>query len=188
VETETDRTPTSRRGVLAAGAGLAIAALATGSEEAAAASVAQPGWRFCPKCRGLFFSPRNEPAGVCPDGGKHKPLKSVSYVLYAGSSGGVNLWTKWFKCTKCAGLFHSSDGGREAGVCPKGGAHDHRGGTQFVLWYGPGIPPATDDAWDGCHKCLVQFNYAGVNDSVCPVDGNQHQVVGGDPVKLVRLF
>jgi hypothetical protein len=39
----------------------------------------QDNWRFCDKCHGLFYMPRNADA-VCPGGGNHHAA-SESYVL-----------------------------------------------------------------------------------------------------------
>ena len=88
--------------------------------EVAAAAVAHTGWRYCTKCRGLFFSPRNDTLGACPDGGKHKPRKDASCVLYVLPPGS-SLWSYWFRCTKCAVLYLTGAGDAlSLGVCPKG--------------------------------------------------------------------
>ena len=175
-----------RRGVLVAGTGAALGALALTADEASAA-VAKSGWRFCPKCRGLFLSPKNEAGGSCPAGGKHKPRKDISYVLYAlqGTIGGT--WVPWFKCDKCAALFLNASGSTSDGVCPRGGEHNGAG-TRFVLWIGGTVPGVMDDAWDMCTKCHGLYNFAGGSVGACPVDANGHTRSGSLVVKLVMIY
>jgi hypothetical protein len=170
----------SRRTVLAAGGAAALAAMASAAPaDAAGYEGVQLGWRFCPNCRGLFFSPKNKPAGTCPAGGKHQPRKDVNYVLY--EQGGT--WFYWVRCTKCAGLFAGEE---EDTVCPKGGQHTGDNARLYKLWRGPGITGVTDDAWDGCQKCSGLFNWAGGNVGSCPADGG-HQREGGVAM-LVTLY
>jgi len=40
----------------------------------------QPGWKWCSKCQGLFFS-GNQSAGICPSGGQHDGSNSGEYSL-----------------------------------------------------------------------------------------------------------
>ena len=39
------------------------------------------GWRYCPKCEGLF-RPKGRRRGVCPAGGRHKIFPSFTYNFY----------------------------------------------------------------------------------------------------------
>lgn len=41
----------------------------------------QEHWRYCKKCRGLFFSGSKNENGVCPAGGAHDPVGSGNYIL-----------------------------------------------------------------------------------------------------------
>jgi hypothetical protein len=170
----------SRRTVLAAGGVAAVAALAsTGPAEAAGYEGVQLGWRFCLNCRGLFYSPKNKPAGTCPAGGKHQPRKDVNYVLYEE---GVESYS-WLRCTKCAGLYFAAPIDT---VCPKGGEHSGDNTRNFEVWTRDGIPGVTDDAWDRCNKCGGLFNFAGPTGAgVCPSGGGHHR--NGVVVKLVTL-
>lgn len=40
----------------------------------------QGGWRYCPKCKGLF-RPKDRKRGVCPRGGKHEVFRPYKYNL-----------------------------------------------------------------------------------------------------------
>jgi hypothetical protein len=176
---------TTRRGMLLAAAGAALGTFALWPEEAAAAktSVAQTGWRFCQKCRGLVRG-----SGACPAGGKHKPRRDINYVLYATVGSTPGTWVPWFRCVKCAVLFLGGTNTSESGVCAKGGKHDPRGGVEFALWGGETVPVVMDSAWDLCNKCFGLFNYAGNEVGFCPVDALGH---AHDPplnVKIVILY
>jgi len=175
----------SRRVVLAAGGAAALTALAGTAPASAAYKHAQLGWRFCPKCRGLFFSPKNEALGSCPAGGTHTPRKDLTYVLYAGFSG-ANTYAGWRRCRRCAGLY-SDLNGTGNGRCPKGGRHQPgTDGWSFTLHTGQGFPGVTDDAWTYCVNCLGQYNFAGGNVGACPAGGG-HQATQCCTMKLVVL-
>jgi hypothetical protein len=169
-----------RRGVLMAGAGAALA-LATLTESVEAATAAKSGWRYCPKCRGLFAGKGTESVGVCPAGGSHKPLKGYNYLLLTGLSvTDPNLYKNWFQCQKCRGLFANDRG--DTGVCPKGGAHKGTG-PAYDLWAGTSLP-FMEVNWHICLKCFGLY-WAGNGNGVCP-DGGAHQP-GGDNFALIWL-
>ena len=177
--------------MLRGGVGLGLAALAAGWEPAGAAT--QAGWRFCTKCRGLFFQgsaakPKKtkkgkkgkrgqgsggDTLGVCPAGGKHAPRTDLSYVLFTADSlpTNVDLFKNFQQCTKCRALFANDLG--ETGVCPAGGAHAS-GDAFFALWQGATVP-GMDDAWDECAKCSGVYNYAGGNVGACPAGGGHER-------------
>jgi hypothetical protein len=172
--------------VLRAGAGLGLAASLVSAAEPAEAAT-ETGWRFCTKCRGLFYQgsgpgkskkkkkgkkPADQSLGVCPAGGKHAPRTDLNYVLqFEGSPTNPNLYKNFQKCQKCRGLFANDLG--ETGVCPAGGAHAS-GNTFYELWAGPTVP-GMDDAWDECIKCSGLFNYAGGNAGSCPAGGGHER-------------
>ena len=176
-------TGSTRRGLLRAGLGLGALTLLVATATPAAAAT-QSGWRFCTKCRGLFFQggaakPKkkkkgkksdNTSLGVCPAGGKHAPRSDLSYVLHTADSLPTNpqLFKNFQQCSKCRGLFANDLG--ETGVCPAGGSHAS-GNIFFALWEGATVP-GMDDAWDECSKCSGVFNWAGPSGAgVCPVPG-----------------
>jgi hypothetical protein len=85
----------------------------------------QSGWRYCSKCKALFFgdSPNaGRPGGVCPADGTHSGTGSGNYRLFndaalcpkstVSRSPGQDDWRF---CSKCLCLFFAGNGG---GVCP----------------------------------------------------------------------
>jgi len=123
---------------------------------------AQPGWRFCWKCAGMFFS--GNPGSVCPAGQAHDASKSGHYSIQFGDNvpGTQGLW-RW--CRKCQGMFFSGDG--SMGACPVGttatsvSPHDPTGsGAYGVPW------PNPTTSWDtgtGKHSIAIGGNPADAN-------------------------
>jgi hypothetical protein len=172
----------SRRTLLAAGGAAALATVAGAAPaNAAAYEGAELGWRFCPKCRGLFKGKGTKSTGACPAGGKHEPRKDVEYILYRDGN-----WPHWWRCSKCAGLFYVVFILPEEGTCPKGGSHASDDARSFTLWSGAGTPGVTDDAWDACTKCQGLFNWAAGNVGSCPAGGGHQR--NGAAAKLVSLY
>jgi len=107
---------------------------------------AQPDWRNCHKCQGLFFN--GFPIkGVCPAGGQHQqhdPSKAFNFVLphdVPGTNPTNPSQSNWRNCHKCQGLFFN--GFATKGVCPAGGQHEqHKPGTPFDFVLAHGIVPA----------------------------------------------
>jgi hypothetical protein len=170
-----------RRAVLTAGAGAALA-LATLTESVEAGATAKAGWRYCPKCRGLFAGTGTKSAGVCPAGGTHTPVKAYSYLLLSGLSvTNPQLYKNFFQCKKCRGLFADDLG--DTGVCPKGGAHSGTG-PACDLWAGTSLP-FMEANWRECLKCSGLY-WAGSDNGVCPT-GAGHQP-GADVYTLIWLL
>ena len=73
---------------------------------------AQTGWRYCQKCKGLFFA--NNAGSVCPARGSHDKPGSGHYRVYheAPTAPGQAGW-RW--CGKCRSLFLGEVPGS---VCP----------------------------------------------------------------------
>lgn len=189
----------SRRALVRAGAGLGAGALIAFAPAPAAAAT-QTGWRFCTKCRGLFFqgggskrkkkgkngkkgrSAGNTSLGVCPAGGRHAPRTDLNYVVQLNSSfTDPNLFKNFQQCQKCRGLFFEDSG--ETGICPAGGTHTG-GSSLYELWQGATIP-GMDDAWDECSKCHGVFNWAGGNAGSCPASGGH---LRSNPATRYTLF
>jgi hypothetical protein len=51
--------------------------------------MAQPNWRWCAKCGGLWHPSSAVPSGVCPAGGAHTSQGSGDYALLNDSSGTI---------------------------------------------------------------------------------------------------
>lgn len=121
----------------------------------------QHNWRFCEKCRGLFYSGHG--VGECPDGGSHKPVgKNYSLIHDSAHDGQDN----WRYCTKCKGLFYA---GFNLGVCPSGGSHQS-GQANYSLLYDK--PYGGQDNWRFCKKCQGLFHAK--SEGKCP-DGGSHE-------------
>ena len=90
----------------------------------------QPGWSWCNRCQGLFYS-GGDKFGFCPapGGGPHSNTGSEDYKL-ATSGNGQSGWA-W--CNRCQGLFFP--GNNTLGVCPApgGGPHDDAGSSNYTL-------------------------------------------------------
>ena len=60
-------------------------ALDFGGDGTAPPQGAQPGWRWCSKCQGLFYGGLGSARmGVCPAGGTHVNTASYNYFLFYG--------------------------------------------------------------------------------------------------------
>ena len=93
----------------------------------------QTEWRYCDRCRGLFYNP-GQPNSVCPAGGHHSAATdSYDYglALLIGSSS-QTVWDGWYYCSQCQGLFLvPADGSR----CPAGGEHLPRDPSPAGTYY-----------------------------------------------------
>jgi hypothetical protein len=133
----TERSGTSRRQALMYGGLAAAVPLLPAMRPAEKASQMswQPGWRWCYKCRGLWFA-ENGTGGACPAGGSHVVNGSYDYFLSydnsskVGSGSGQPGW-RW--CYKCRGLWFAEN--RTGGACPAGGSHVVNGSYDYFLSY-----------------------------------------------------
>jgi hypothetical protein len=120
----------------------------------AAQSTNQNEWRFCRKCRALFYNGyRNK--GRCPASTDHvydkdSAVNAEDYALIYNSAGPGQH--DWRFCNKCQALFF--DGYPQKGVCAAGGGHV-AAGYNFTLRYDVGAPGEKD--WRFCNKCEVLF-------------------------------
>ena len=75
--------------------------------QGAGETTGQGGWRFCPKCHGLFWE-RHAANAACPAGGAHDPVGWEFFLPNdhqgAGETTGQGGWRF---CPKCHGLFWS---------------------------------------------------------------------------------
>ncbi|MBO3739348.1 CAP domain-containing protein [Actinoplanes flavus] len=101
-------------------------------------ATAQPDWRFCGKCNGMFFSGRDgsyyRENQRCPASGLHEPM-GFNFVLPHDVPGSATAQPDWRFCGKCNGMFFSGRDGsyyRENQRCPASGLHEPMG-YNFVL-------------------------------------------------------
>jgi hypothetical protein len=138
----------------------------------------QKGWRWCPKCQGLFFSLSG--ASKCPaDGEMHSDAGGGYFLADASVPHGQKDWAF---CNKCKGLFFAGTpvAGTPGGTCPVD--HKTHSGTSsgnYRLDLDQGIEAADIYApgWRYCNKCQGLF-FALHGSSHCPADGS-HSDSGG---------
>jgi hypothetical protein len=151
----------------------------------------QPGWRWCSKCYGLFYS-GNPSQGSCPvDRGAHDGATSGAYSvdLDAPHEGGQSAW-RW--CAKCQGLFFG--GNPSQGRCAAdGAAHDGGGNGDYTLdSEGPTAPTGAQSGWRWCSQCQGLFFAGGSTLGTCPsggphvAEGSGAYVVKHQPVAQVQ--
>lgn len=137
---------------------------------AALGKTAQPDWRWCRKCHGLYFG---RSAVGCPAGGGHDAEGSAPYFAYFGVQG-AGLQSDWRWCRRCQGMFFGG-GVALGGACPLGGPHDSSGSADYALPCNvterPGYASMFQHGWRWCGRCTGLFHVDGV--SVCPT-GGQH--------------
>jgi hypothetical protein len=93
----------------------------------------QPGWRWCCRCRGLWFAEKGA-GGACPAGGFHVVNGSYQYQLSYGNSAMVSSGSDqpgWRWCYRCRGLWLAANGA--GGACPAGGSHVVNGSYNYFL-------------------------------------------------------
>ncbi len=141
----------------------------------------QENWRYCRKCKGLFFAGATESrreVGVCKGGDGHDGSASDSYVLTldAHSSSGQKNWRH---CRRCRLLFF---GGNPESLCPATGAHDATGSGDYNA---PSeFAPNVQKGWRWCRRCQGIF-FGPPAGSVCS-DGRAHEETGSGSYGFVR--
>jgi hypothetical protein len=129
----------------------------------------QPGWRWCSRCQGMFFSGNNT-SGRCPaNTAGHDPSGSGGYSidLEQSDASGQHNW-RW--CRKCQGLFFN--GHASGGRCPTGQAHDPGASGDYIL-HDSSSGLSGQNQWRWCRKCEGMFFAGGGTTGVCPA-GSSH--------------
>jgi hypothetical protein len=170
---------TTRRRVLQQIVGLgAGAALAGAVAEPARAveRVLQSSWRYCWRCRGLFYN-GHQGTGVCTGGLGHDASLSRDYYLDYGPWPGERWQMGWRHCINCQGLAY---GVANPGVCfAGGGPHDHTGSYLYMLRDYVNPPVNWQSNWFHCKNCQgLHYRNRPDLSSVCPAGGLRHTVVG----------
>jgi hypothetical protein len=135
----------------------------------------QPAWRFCGKCRSLFFD--GEPnKGRCPTGGAHEAA-GFNFALRHDGPPAPDEQGEWRFCGKCRSLFFNGDPANK-GACPVGGGHE-AAGFNFGLLHDTPVPPNHQSEWRFCGKCMAMFFNGEPNKGVCPRPApSSHEAVG----------
>lgn len=179
--------PTRRELLRNAGRGAAVLAVAglTVATTAAPAEAIVPGWRWCRRCQGMWFT--GSARRHCP------VLDLFEHFHYDSGSAAYSIWRApeitngqpgWHWCWNCAIMWYWGSGEHGRGVCP----NDRWGTGHF--WGDPfGTNPVRDSyrleaaprvpvlggqsRWYWCKKCNGLF-YGGNGIAVthCPAGGN----------------
>jgi hypothetical protein len=133
----------------------------------------------------FLFKPR---IGVCAaDGGSHSVL-GYNFVLPHSLGEGRQRDPDWFRCRKCASLFHArfhtrvtgATVWRRGGICPDGGTHEanlsYWGTFEYAIPDGRAEDEVNQAKWRRCRKCQMMF-WSGYSPSqgICPADGLRHE-------------
>jgi hypothetical protein len=175
--------------VLAVGAGLAVS-----GEASATTWIFQAGWRWCSKCRGLFYA-LNGTMGRCPGGGGHDETlngqpASFHYAIWGLEPGGSDSPTQifqpgWRWCSKCQGLAFGGNGG--PGWCPAGQRHNHAGSLNYHIFHDVLPFPNEQVDWRWCPQCQGLFYGPHQGSSWCPVNSGTRHVIGSPWSYMVQF-
>lgn len=142
--------------------------------ERAAVGDKEKDWRFCDKCKCLFFAPEIERSD-CAAGGRHQfnPM-SLNFALPHGQPS-VSYQSDWHRCLHCFGVFFDGDPDNK-GVCPAPVPPLHEAEESFFLTHteAQAVPeaPTQQPDWRFCIDCYGLF-FEPRNGVGCP--GNRHQ-------------
>jgi hypothetical protein len=189
------------RGGLVAGAGAAVAGLATVGLTGVAEAMTRPAgrpvktaalsfqtqfyWAYCWNCECLWYTGNNT-AGVCayavgylgePHGG-HIMSPSFSYELRYNvtGSGGPSYQAGWDWCSACQCLFYSSVENLSDNYCAAAfnGPHKFSGFAYSVL-YNDVVTGSSQGNWWWCNQCQALFSDSTGVGGWCPnPTGGQH--------------
>jgi hypothetical protein len=133
--------------------------------------VEQYGWKYCKKCKSLFWGP-SEVLSSCYAGGTHESLpNSYEYALhYDCQNAPSSIQIGWKYCVNCKTLFWG--GCESTSSCPAGGTHNSTGSSTYgLLFQNDGTFSPVQSNWKYCSKCK-SLDYAGAS-GVC-YDGYDH--------------
>lgn len=141
--------------------------------EKAALAPPQPDWRFCDKCKSLYFAPAVEKSD-CPAGGRHSHVPtSLNFKLRHGVPG-ISHQGAWRMCVRCTGLFFNGVEGKK-GVCPAPVAPIHAPEESYFLSHtatdNQPSDPTHEADWRICIDCFSLF-FAPTNDGGCAANRN----------------
>jgi hypothetical protein len=121
----------------------------------------QSNWRFCSKCRSMFFDTGTSPVRACAGGPGGHNVQGFMFVLPHGLPGDLWHQDNWARCGKCEVIFRGSlairlDGGPTfvgTGVCAADNTAHQPVGSIFAL---PHRIPASyqERNWRFCTKCF----------------------------------
>jgi hypothetical protein len=139
---------------------------------------AQSQWRYCSKCKGMFFGP-NKAISVCPVSSQHDDSESGNYFLKVNVD---DVQRRWRRCGKCHSIFYKGD---SVSYCPvttpetsHTAAADNR---DYIMTIdsddaAPGLTnavpaPQGQQEWRHCNRCGGLWYGPNIIGSVCPAPG-----------------
>lgn len=134
--------------------------------------MAQDQWRFCGKCKSIFFNGFPD-KGVCRAGGGHDAL-GFNFLLNHDIPLPPDAQPDWRFCGKCFTMFF--DGSPNKGACPAGEGHNAQG-SRFVISHDIAPLPNTQNNWRFCRKCFTMFFDGAPDKGACPTGGG-HEAQG----------
>jgi hypothetical protein len=160
---------------LAAGSTALTAGVAHATNEAAYALTdkdvlivftTQTDWRYCNKCRNLYYAP--EGGELCAAGGGHTTTSATVYqvpdeqpsstVVASGSASLIQSPWRW--CKNCSCLFWGP--GESTSWCPQqaiNGVQTHDGSASGVYYLPNGLEQNGDYAWTGVTSLQAGWRY-----------------------------
>ena len=134
-------------------------------------------WRYCQKCRAMFFNGYAD-KGACSVGGGHE-AQGYDFDLPYDLPETPKAQSAWRYCQKCHVMFF--DGYPDKGHCAAGGGHAAQGYV-FTLPHDLPETPYTQSAWRYCQKCHAMFFDGYQDKGGCP--GNRLMPSVGGHVRL----
>jgi hypothetical protein len=90
----------------------------------------QGDWRYCKKCKVLFFNGYPD-KGVCARDGKGHEAAGYQFFLYHDRKPLIHEEANWRFCSKCYSLFYA--GSANTSGCPRDGRGHQPAGYKFVV-------------------------------------------------------
>jgi hypothetical protein len=154
------------------------------TDDASNLGQAQSQWKYCSKCKAMFFGP-NKASSKCPsDNGNHDDSISGNYLLKVNND---DVQRGWRRCGKCQSIFYSRSGVTYCPVTTPSNSHtvaDNRD-YMFAIDCADAAPGATNaspapfgqQGWRWCNRCSgLWFPNSG---SVCPAPGGGNHASAG---------
>ena len=133
----------------------------------------QADWRFCTKCKGLFWSGDGSESGTCPAPAQYPLLPhtpgATNYGVPFGYASETGLQVGWRFCNQCKGLFWGPS--VASSFCPATTFEEfpHTAGDTVYDMMVTGYWTGTlQSAWSYCIQCQGLFWGTDVAFSYCP--------------------
>ena len=137
----------------------------------------QPDWRFCAKCRVMFFDGDPTRKGNCAGTGVHVSM-GFNFDLPHDVPETPTAQAAWRFCQQCMAMFFDGDPTHK-GACPSTGGPHVAQGFIFVLPHDIPETPTDQGFWRFCGKCMALFfDLDPTNKGICDADLRGHAAAG----------